>query len=781
MSRMLRILTAGLVCSFAASLAACGDDDTVKITLFQASPDAIEAGQSTTLLFAVEPATARVDISGLGDQTGHTSAAITPTATTSYQLTAVNGSATANQTVMVTVGPTSASAIKVEPASSTPTAGDQLAVTVTALASNGKAAPGFRGTVHMTSTDAKAVLPADFTFAAADAGVKHVMVTLETAGTSTLTATDTTAKAGVQGSASLTVRPGAASTFTLSALPATASAGQSLALSITARDTFGNVATGFTGKAKLTSTDPTDILPPATDCVAGQCSVSLAFTKVGNHTAAVADEAATITAVNTTSVAVGPGAPFQVVMAATNASTTAGTPEAFTATVVDFYNNVATNYTGTLHFAAIGDPIADVPPDFTFAAGDAGAHSFSATLKTAGSVSVAAGDTVAAVSGTATWTVGAAAAATCIASQAPATTVAGTQVGLTVGVRDQFNNVASGYTGTIAVSATDVRASLPAAVTYAAGDAGSHAFPVQLITTGTQTVTATDTTNAALTCTATIVITPAAPKLVLTVPADANAGYAVNVGVAVVDIFDNARPGYIGIVAFTSTDNGTGAVNPANITFTGTENGVASTTATFVTIGAQTLSGTATDATSSAIGTTAARVHGLVYTGPSSGRVRLVANAAQSNSQVVQLDLVANERLEVSTFFGGGPGSFAAGMNLPLDTTRVMADAALFAPGPALPPGAGTRAAVGRLGSDHVLYTGVSRKRIAGTVFTQETEVQAGGVFYSVRLKLTQAGTIGPVFDGAQPLVGYRAAVRDQWGDDFVSQSDIGVGKLEVR
>src|ERR1043166_7465264 len=186
MSRMLRILTTCLVCSFAASfaasLAACGSDDTVKIVLFQASPDAIEAGQSTTLLFAVDPPTAKVAISGLGDLTGQTSAAITPTATTSYQLTAVNGNATTNQTVMVTVGPTSASAIKVEPASATPTAGEQVAVTVTALASNGKPAPGFRGTVHMTSTDAKAVLPADFTFAAADMGVKHVMVTLETAG-----------------------------------------------------------------------------------------------------------------------------------------------------------------------------------------------------------------------------------------------------------------------------------------------------------------------------------------------------------------------------------------------------------------------------------------------------------------------------------------------------------------------------------------------------------------------------------------------------------------------
>jgi hypothetical protein len=162
--------------------------------------------------------------------------------------------------------------------------------------------------------------------------------------------------------------------------------------------------------------------------------------------------------------------------------------------------------------------------------------------------------------------------------------------------------------------------------------------------------------------------------------------------------------------------------------------------------------------------------------------VRLVVNAAQSTTQVVQLDLVANELLEVSAFFGGGPGSFTAGMNLPLDTTRAGAAATLFTPGPALPAGTGTRVAAGTIGpSDHVLYTVVSRKRAAGTNFTQGTQVAAGAVFYSVRLQLTAAGTVGAVFDGAQPLALYRAAVRDQYGDDFISQSEFGIGRLEIR
>jgi hypothetical protein len=37
------------------------------------------------------------------------------------------------------------------------------------------------------------------------------------------------------------------------------------------------------------------------------------------------------------------------------------------------------------------------------------------------------------------------------------------------------------------------------------------------------------------------------------------------------------------------------------------------------------------------------------------------------------------------------------------------------------------------------------------------------------------------VFDGAQPTAMFRAAVRDQFGDDFVGQGDFGVGKLEIR
>jgi hypothetical protein len=582
MNRLVRVLTALALC-FAA---ACSSDksDKVTITLFRAAPDAVELGQSTRLLFVVDPSDAQASINGVGDVTGKTEAVVTPTATTTYRLTVTKGKATADTAVTVTVGPRKAVSLKLTPPNDNPASGQQFTVTVSAIDATGAAAIGFGGTVHLTSSDAAALLPADFGFAPAEAAVKQVAVTLQTAGTGTLTAVDTTG-AAASGSATMKVKHG----------------------------------------------------------VATSCAIA----------------------------------------------------------------------------------------------------------------------------------------------QSSSTSVAGAAVGITVAMRDAFGNPATEYAGTVRFTSTDGRAILPPDTTFApASDDGSHAFAATLFTTGAQTMTATDVANAALHCNAAISVSPAAMRIVLSMPGNANAGYPIAVGLAVKDLFDNAIPNYAGTVTFTSSDTGAGAVTPSPLTFTGSEGGIGTTFATFVSLGAQTL--TASDGgTPAASGSATSTVHGLAYTAPTAGRVRLVANAVQTNTQVVQLDLVATERLEISSFFGGGPGSFAAGMNLPLDTTRVGGDTTLFTPGAALPPpppGTGTRAAMGRIGAaDHVLYTVVARKRVAGSIFTQVTEVQSGQVFYSVRLKLQQTATPGPVFDGAQPSPLFRASVRDQFGNDFITQSDFGIGKLEVR
>jgi len=58
----------------------------------------------------------------------------------------------------------------------------------------GNRVSGYTGTIHFTSTDTKAKLPANYTFKAADAGTHVFSVTLKTAGTQSVTATDTVTK-----------------------------------------------------------------------------------------------------------------------------------------------------------------------------------------------------------------------------------------------------------------------------------------------------------------------------------------------------------------------------------------------------------------------------------------------------------------------------------------------------------------------------------------------------------------------------------------------------------
>src|SRR5262249_7467078 len=81
-----------------------------------------------------------------------------------------------------------------------------FSVTVTALDQFNNTAMGYLGTLHFTSTDGAAVLPANYTFVAGDAGVHTFTngVTLKTAGNRTVTATDSFI-AGISGTATVDV------------------------------------------------------------------------------------------------------------------------------------------------------------------------------------------------------------------------------------------------------------------------------------------------------------------------------------------------------------------------------------------------------------------------------------------------------------------------------------------------------------------------------------------------------------------------------------------------
>lgn len=363
---------------------------------------------------------------------------------------------------------------------------------------------------------------------------------------------------------------------------------------------------------------------------------------------------------------------------------------------------------------------------------------------------------------------GPAPAAACTFAGVPASVGAGDTVTAQVTITDAQNNVVTGYRGTVHVTSTDGAAQLPGDQSWSAADSGTHPLSVRLVTAGNQTLTVTDAANPSIACTsAAVAVQPGAPHLVITLPADVNAGIVTTGSLAAQDVFGNPVSSYAGTVNLASTDTAATVAATARVA-----EGHALFPVTFATMGAQTVSA-ADSATASIAGATSVRVHGLVYTDPaqSNPAVKLVVNAAASNAHLVQLDLVAARPL---------PAGFAVGMNLPVDSSRVSLFPVPLLEGNVFDPGAPPKAEIARLAAG-VLYSGLSQKAGGAGGGKADVAVAAGGTYYSIRLAVAATAAPGTVFDGSSPMRGFRAAVRDLLGNDTVSQRDFAIGKLEVR
>jgi len=174
-----------------------------------------------------------------------------------------------------------------------------------------------------------------------------------------------------------------------------------------------------------------------------------------------------------------------------------------TVTALDAPGNTASSYRGAVHFTS-SDAAATLPANYTFTAGDAGAHTFAngVTLRTLGSQTVTATDTVSSsINGSQSGiSVTAAAAATLVVGGITSPTTAGTAMSVTVTARDAYGNTATGYRGSIHFTSSDAAADLPGDYSFTAGDNGSHTFSgaVALKTAGSRSVTATDTASSSI-------------------------------------------------------------------------------------------------------------------------------------------------------------------------------------------------------------------------------------------------------------------------------------------
>jgi hypothetical protein len=192
------------------------------------------------------------------------------------------------------------------------------------------------------------------------------------------------------------------------------------------------------------------------------------------------------------------------------APATSAAGQAFSVGVVaanELGNPVAT-YGGTIHFTSTDTSTGVVMPADSKLTNGQG--SFSATLATAGAQTVTATDTT---NGTITGKVTiqiTPLAASSLALVTPSSAVVNTPFSMVVTLRDRFGNIATGYTGSVTFSTSDLLAmqlgKMPADYAFTSQDAGTHTFSGTLMTPPSQTITASDTVNGTLSATNTIAV-----------------------------------------------------------------------------------------------------------------------------------------------------------------------------------------------------------------------------------------------------------------------------------
>jgi hypothetical protein len=323
----------------------------------------------------------------------------------------------------------------------------------------------------------------------------------------------------------------------------------SFPVTVTAVDANGNVVPGFQGTVGVSG--------------AGANVTSYTFTPAdaGSHTinAAAVEYAAGIDTVTVTSpflpngsatVNVVAGAPAKLQLTA-DTTATAGQPANVTVSTYDAYGNFVTNYTGTVHFAS-SDVQSNLPADYTFTSADAGQHTFSATLKTAGPQSITATDILMSSMGGRSNSVSVAPAAAQSLSVMGGGGYIGSANAVTISAIDAYGNVATGYTGMIHLGTSD-----PTSITSAdaALTNGSGVFTVTPMTLGGQTLTAVDTATGMLLGSENINVTPGwGVRFTATPLASTQAGQTQNMTITAYDAFGNVSTVYTGTIRVATTD-----------------------------------------------------------------------------------------------------------------------------------------------------------------------------------------------------------------------------------
>jgi hypothetical protein len=139
--------------------------------------------------------------------------------------------------------------------------GKPVNISVGALDLYNNLVPGYRGTVHFTSSDPRATLPPDYTFTAADNGQHTFTISLRGRGRQTITASDA-ATGAIVGSAVVTLTEKPIAQLVVSGFSPSINGGMSGTFTVMALDAEGERLDDYRGTVYFSSSDLSAQLPP---------------------------------------------------------------------------------------------------------------------------------------------------------------------------------------------------------------------------------------------------------------------------------------------------------------------------------------------------------------------------------------------------------------------------------------------------------------------------------------------------------------------------------------
>src|SRR2546427_676793 len=273
-------------------------------------------------------------------------------------------------------------------------AGTMSSVTVEVRTSAGVRATGYTGTLHFTSTDGQAVLPANYTFTSSTAATPNCTtgcdqgihtftngVVLKTAATESVTATDTS-KSTVTGSQTgIVVQAQTPSRLVVSGLATAAgrTAGTAMSPTVEVKDAYGNRVTSYTGAISFSSSDPRAILPASYRFTSGSgldngihtFTPGVTLKTVGTQSVTATD---TVTANITgaqTGIVVASNAATTLVVSGVTSPQVAGSTSSIRVEARDAVGNIVPGYAGTVRISTT-DAQATRPADHAFTPSDGG-------------------------------------------------------------------------------------------------------------------------------------------------------------------------------------------------------------------------------------------------------------------------------------------------------------------------------------------------------------------------------------------------------------------------